>query len=201
MLKKIFKIALIFLILSIGVITYYVGYKSNLIIEMPKNKPDLEFGNNRAKHFVNDNLSFNDFEKIFVTKTPKIYVFWTGWCGFSKDFLNKTEMIYKKYPNIEFVFVNLDKEINKPKSDSLHLFYNIKSKSYRIATENKFMDLANHKSIIEFMNNINSDFEKHPGLPYFIGINKTGEIISEIAGFENEKTFVEFDEYLKKFNE
>ncbi len=197
--KKALKIILVFLIVIIGLVTYYVGFNAKTNIEVPKYKPNLVFGNDRAKHFKNDNLSIKEFKQLFVTDNPKIFIFWTGWCSFSKDFLQKTEIIYKKYPKIEFVYVNLDKESIKTKSDSLHLFYNIKIDSYRIDTKNKFMDFANHKSITEFMNDINSDFVKAPGLPYFIGINKDGKIISEIAGFENEKTLLKFNEYTVNF--
>ena len=134
-----------------------------------------------------------------VTDSPKIYVFWTGWCSFSREFLSSLGNTYQKYPNIKFVFINLDKKSNIHNSDILHKYYDIRNESSRINTENKFMDFSNHKSIEEFMKQIHSDFEKHPGLPYFIGIDKKGKIISEIAGFEKKKTYVEFDKYLSDF--
>ena len=127
-------------------------------------------------------------------------VFWTGWCEYSTDFLSKTDSVYNKYPNIKFVFINLDKESNIEKSDSLHLIYDIRGESYRVKTDNKFMDFANHKSIHNVMNDIKSNFEKDPGLPYFIGLGKNGQIISEIAGYEGEETLKQFDNYLIDFN-
>lgn len=67
-------------------------------------------------------------------------------------------------------------------------------------TDNKFMDFANHKSIYDVMRNIKSNFENDPGLPYFIGTGKNGQIISEIAGYEGNEALKKFDTYLTEFN-
>ena len=197
--NRVLKMILIFVISFVGIIIYFVGYKSKLIVELPKTNINSNFSNNRVKHFKDNDLTTLNLKKLMKTDSPKIFVFWTGWCEYSRSFLSQTDSIYNKYPKINFVFVNLDKESNLKKSDSLHLFYNIKNESYRMKTENKFMDFANHKSIEETMDELGTDFSKHPGLPYFIGIDKSGKIITEIAGYENKKTNAKFDKYLADF--
>ena len=42
---------LIFVISIVGIIIYFVGYKSKLIVELPKTNINSNFSNNRVKHF------------------------------------------------------------------------------------------------------------------------------------------------------
>jgi thiol-disulfide isomerase/thioredoxin len=200
MFKKIFKIISVIFIVLITCAVFYVGYNGKTSIEIPKDKPNFDLSSKiHLSHFQNNNLSVEKFKQSMVTDSPKIYVFWTGWCSFSRDFLNSLGETYQKYPNIKFVFINLDKESNLTNSNNLHKYYDIRNESNRIDTDNKFMDFSNHRSIEKFMKQINSDFEKHPGLPYFIGIEKKGKIICEVAGFDKVKTYAEFDKYLSDF--
>ena len=200
MIRKILKIILILFVVLVCSAIFYIGYHAKTSVEIPKGKPSFDFSNkSRLTHFRNNNLSVEEFKQSMVTDSPKIYVFWTGWCSYSREFLSSLANTYQKFPNIKFVFINLDKESNITNSDTLHKYYDIRNESNRINTENKFMDFSNHKSIEEFMKQIHSNFEKHPGLPYFIGIDKKGQIICEIAGFDKERTYMEFDKYLSEF--
>lgn len=197
---KALKIIFITVLIALGMAIYYIGYRVNLVVQIPKEEIETNFPLTRIKHFQDRNLTTEHLTELMKTSTPKIFVFWTGWCEYSTDFLSKTDSIYIQYPNIKFVFINLDKESNLEKSDSFHLFYNLKEESYRMQTDNKFMDFANHKSIHDVMRNINSNFENDPGLPYFIGTGKNGQIISEIAGYEGKETLKKIDNYLTDFN-
>ena len=146
----------------------------------PKNKQfSNEVLNATLVNFSGDEVLFKEILQKHLGKTVMIDI-WASWCGDCIKGLPKLNIIQQKFPDINYIFVSLDKNQRSWK-DGI--------KRYSIKGEHYYVN-GGWKSI--FAENIDLDW-----IPRYIVINPAGKVVLYRAIYADDKEIIKLLENSK----
>ncbi len=145
--------------------------------------------NKKKTGFVVNETPKTEAEKIFdaIIKKYKgkvIYVdFWATWCGPCRSGIEQIKPLKEELAGKDIVFVYITDQ-SSPQSAWSNMIPDIKGEHYRVSTD--------EWNYLKAMFNVS-------GIPHYVLVGKTGEIINPNFGhYDNEKLRYELEKYIKE---
>ena len=137
-------------------------------------------------------LSSEDFLKIkdTISKTTVVN-FWASWC---KPCIEEMPILidYTKKNKINLLLISVDRNNDKQKNILLNQMKKLNIGFCYIIKNQSSTDLTNRNAMVSFAEEAKLNFKNNSGIPYFVVLNKNGNVTSEFNGFNKEEAYDNF---------